>query len=149
MASPAYRPDSSASLQPPQAQLDPRGPRQQLLDGGWWSSSTDLDAELRVLVPLLDQVRGPVVRLLLSPAGWATRPHRIITDDRTVTIGYQAGQAPSMMKVICSDGGTFTMRVALLGPAPGAPGQAETGRGEDGWPFQADCLGLLPDQAIR
>jgi hypothetical protein len=149
MASPTYRPDSPASIQPPQAQLDPDGSAHPLLDGDSWPSSTDLDAEVRALVPLLDHVRGPVTRLLLSPAGWAARPHQIITDGRTVTIGYLAGQSPSMMTVLCADGGTFTMRVAALQPAPAAPGRPETGRDEGGGETERGWLGLLPNQAVR
>jgi Family of unknown function (DUF5994) len=149
MASPAYRPDSAGSFELSQAQFDPNGSRHPLLDGDWWPSTTDLGAELCALVPLLDHVRGPVTRLLLSAGGWATRPHHIITDGRTVTVGYLAGQSPATMTVLCADGGTFTMRVSPPGPAPGAPGWPETGRDKDGGKTEEGRLGLVTNQAVR
>ncbi|HEX5202234.1 DUF5994 family protein [Paractinoplanes rhizophilus] len=149
MASPTYQPDSAAACGPPQAQLEPKGFRHTLLDAGWWPSSADLDAELRVLVPVLEHVRGPVTRLLLSVGGWAARPHEIITDGRTVTLGYLAGQSPSMMTVLCADGGMFTVRVAPPGPAFGALGRPGTGRDQDGCQSEGGGLGLLPKRAVR
>ncbi|MFI7602424.1 DUF5994 family protein [Actinoplanes sp. NPDC049681] len=90
-----------------------------LLDGTWRPSATDLSAELRVLVPVLEQVRGPVTRLLLGAANWAIRPHHLFTAGRVITVGYVAGRSPAMITVICADGGTFTLRVAPPGPPPG------------------------------
>jgi hypothetical protein len=76
---------------------------------------------LPVLVPILDHVRGPVRRLLLGAAGWTARPHRISAAGRTVSVGYLAGQSPSMMTVLCADGGMFVLRVASPGPPGGSP----------------------------
>jgi hypothetical protein len=70
---------------------------------------------------VLDQVRGPVTRLLLGVAGWTTRPHTVVLADRIVSVGYLADQPPSMMTAICADGATFIMRVASSGAASGAP----------------------------
>lgn len=131
--------ESPASSESPRVRFEPARFHGALLDGSWWPSSIELDAELRTLVPVLDHVRGPVTRLLLSAAGWATRPYQIIMGGRTVTIGYLAGHSPSMMTVLCADGGTFTMRVAPPGPASGAPDRPESGGG----------LGLLPERAVR
>jgi hypothetical protein len=89
----------------------------QLLDGSWWPSSADLDAELRTLLPDLNRLCGPVTRLLLSAASWTTRPHQVISDGRVVSIGYLAGQSPAMMTVLCTGGDTFSIRVA---PVPAA-----------------------------
>jgi hypothetical protein len=91
-----------------------------LRDGDWWPDASDLDEELRLLMPVLDHVRGPVKRLVLSAEAWTGRSHRIVMDARTVTVDYQAGRSPWMMTVICADGGTFTIRVAPRGPAPAA-----------------------------
>lgn len=91
-----------------------------LLDGSWWPSPDDLGATLRALLPVLDQVRGPVARLLLGAAGWTTRPHQVVLADRTVGLENLAVQPPSMIIVRCVNGGTFSMHVAPSGPAPGA-----------------------------
>ena len=82
-----------------------------LLDGIWWPGSGDLAAELRLLVPALEQSSGPVVRLLLSAAGWASRPHEVVTDGRSISVGYLAGQSPSLMRVHLVDGRELTLIV--------------------------------------
>ena len=107
-----YQPDSAQSSDPPRVWLEPVRDHHMLLDGSWWPDSGDLSKELCALLPILDQVRGPVKRLLLSAVGWKTRPHRVVLADRTVSVGYLADQPPSMMTVLCADGGTFMMRVA-------------------------------------
>src|SRR4051794_35262905 len=119
MASTTHDLESSGSFEPPRVQVGPVRLHHMLLDGSWWPRSTDLDTELRDLVPVLDHVRGPVARLLLGVATWTARPHQVVTEGRAVSVGYLAGQSPSMMTVLCADGGTFTMRVAP--PGPGAP----------------------------
>jgi hypothetical protein len=77
-----------------------------------WPGPDDLGTKLRALLPALDQVRGPVARLLLSAAGWTTRPHQLVLADRTVSLGYLSDQPPSMITVRCVDGSTFIMRPA-------------------------------------
>ncbi|MGK5682223.1 DUF5994 family protein [Actinoplanes sp. URMC 104] len=149
MASPTYQPHSPTPCASPQVQPEPNGSRRTSLDADWWFSSTDLDAELRVLVPVLDHVRGPVKRLLLSAGGWAARPHEIVMDGRTVTVGYLAAQSPLMMTVLCADGGTFTMRVAPPGTTPGAPSRPGTGRDENRCRIEEGGLGLPPNRAAR
>lgn len=121
MAPLKYQPDSVRPSAPPRVWLEPVHDHHVLLDGSWWPDSGDLGVELGALLPVLDRVRGPVTRLLLSAAGWTTRPHLVVLADRTVSVGYLAGQPPSMMTVLCADGGTFLMRVAPAGPPPGTP----------------------------
>jgi hypothetical protein len=116
MATPTPPPEPADTTAPPRVRLEPVWVHRTRLDGSWWPSSNDLGAQLRALVPVLDHVRGPVSRLLLSAAGWAARPHHIVADGRQVSIGYLAGQSPSMMTVLCADGGTFTMCVAQPDP---------------------------------
>ena len=130
MASPIHHPDSPIPPEPPWVRLEPVASwvwlepvrfQHLLLDGYWWPSTNDLEVELCVLVPVLDQVRGPVAKVLVSPAGWIARPHDFVAAGRTVAVGYLAGQSPQLMTVLCTDGGTFTLRVAPPGPASGAP----------------------------
>jgi hypothetical protein len=149
MASMTHQPESSASVESPRVRFEPIRLHRTLLDGSWWPSSTELGAQLRMLVPVLDHVRGPVTRLLLGAGGWATRPHHITADGRTVSVGYLAGQSPSMMTVCCADGGTFTMRVAPPGPASDAPDRPETGWARDAWEAEGGGLGQLPERAVR
>jgi hypothetical protein len=149
MASLSYQTDSSTSSEPPRVRLEPIRFADPMLDGSWWPNSTDLGVELRALLPFLDHVRGPVTRLLLGVGTWAARPHRVITDGRTVSVGYAAGQSSSMIRVFCADGGTFTMRVAPPGPAPGALDPGETRRDEEVWEDEGGGLAPLPNRAVR
>ena len=121
MASPKCQPDSAHSLDPPRIWLVPVRDHDTLLDGSWWPSSGDLGVELQALLPVLDRVRGPVTRLLLSAPGWTSRPHQVVLADRTVSVGYLADQSPSMMTVLCADGSRFIMRVNPAGSVPGKP----------------------------
>jgi hypothetical protein len=149
MAALTDRRESPAPVDPPQVWMEPVRFHHVLLDGSWWPRSGDLAAELRVLVPALDQVCGPVTRLLLGAAGWTARPHEVSTAGRRVGIGYLAGQSPSMMTVLCAGGRTFTMFVMPPGPAParpewinpGGPDQPANGRGEDVWETEGGGLG--------
>lgn len=99
----------------PHVLLDPVVEHHVLFEGSWSPGPGELGGELRTLLPVLDQVRGLVTRLLLSAAGWATRPSHVELDDRTVSVGYLSDQPPSMMTVLCADGGTFMMRIGPVG----------------------------------
>lgn len=149
MSSLTHPPDSPASLEPPRVRLEPVPFHHTLLDGSWWPGSADLGKELAVLVPVLDQVRGPVRRLLMGAVGWAARPHHIIAAGHTVSVGYLADQPRSVMTVLCADGGSFTMRVAPPGPAPALPDAHEIGRDEDTWEAEGGGLGPLWERAVR
>ena len=49
-----------------------------LLDGGWWPRSADPAAELPELIPFLDDLHGPVTRVMLGTADWdASKPRRL------------------------------------------------------------------------
>ncbi|MEU8821603.1 DUF5994 family protein [Actinoplanes sp. NPDC048796] len=149
MAPQIFRPEAAASLEPLGPRAAPAPSRPPLHDGGWWPRSADLRTELRTLVPILDHVRGRVTRLLLSAGGWATRPSRISTDGRTVTVGYQADRSPFLMTVLCADGGTFTLRVVPPGAVPAAPERTKAGTGEATWETEGGGLGLLAGQTAR
>ena len=110
MASPRYQPVTA------RVRFDPVRLHHTVLDGSWWPATTDLGVELPLLLPILNEANGPVSRLLLSAAGWTTRPHQISVDGRTVSVGYRADQSPSMMTVLGADGRTFILHVVPAGP---------------------------------
>ncbi|MEV0902742.1 DUF5994 family protein [Actinoplanes sp. NPDC049802] len=118
-------------------------------DGSWWPESIDLDSELPVLLPMLDHVRGPVRRLVLSARDWTAGPARIVTDLRTVDVDYSPGQSPWTMTVVCADGGTFTMRVVPPGPGPAGSDGSAAGLDSDAWESEGGGLGLPRLRAVR
>jgi len=130
MASPIHQPESPDVSGRPETASDLMRSRQSLLADGWSPTSTDPGPELGLLLPVLDQVRGEVTRLLLSAGGWTARPHEIVVGTRKVTIGYLAAQHASIMTVLCADGGSFTVRVAPPGKAAERPpaGSADASR---------------------
>jgi uncharacterized protein DUF5994 len=99
-------------LRSPCLRLDPVWFHDALLDGSWWPESADPSAELTAMLPILQEARGPVSRVLLSAAGWSARPHQIVADGRTITVGYCSDLSPSLMIVRCADGSSFSLRVA-------------------------------------
>jgi hypothetical protein len=125
MRTPARLAGSLALAEPPETRLVPYSP-DLLIDGTWWPGSPDLATELRHLVRALDQVRGPVTRLLLAVGTWTTRPHWIVMGGRMVTIGYRTCRPTTVITVICADGGSFSVCLAPQGPAPGTPSPGET-----------------------
>lgn len=100
-----------------------------MLDGCWWPDSADPLAELPGLVRALDLRAAPVVRLLLSVAGWSRRPHEIEVSGRTVTLGYFADR-PARLLTACRAGGDG---VHLLVVAPGGDGRRVAAGGVDRW----------------
>jgi hypothetical protein len=125
--------------------LEPVRFQRELLAGCWWPGTNDLELELGVLVPVLDRARGPVAKLLLSPAYWTRRPHDVVAAGRTITVVYLAAQSPALMTVVCADGASFTMRIADTRPVSDAPNGTRKGMGDD-----ADgAVRPLHGQAIR
>ncbi|GGN19196.1 hypothetical protein FHR83_003979 [Actinoplanes campanulatus] len=116
------------------------------VDGTWWPSSPDLATELWHLVRALDQVRGPVTRLLLAVGTWTTEPHRIVMGGRMVTIGYRTRRPTTLITVICGDGGSFSVCLAPQGPAPG-PG--ETAWDKATWEAGRGGCGALREEEAR
>jgi hypothetical protein len=149
MASRSCQPESPISSEPPRVRLEPIRFPDPLLDASGWPHSSDLRVELRVLLPALDHVRGPVTRLLLGVGNWTARPGRVTTDGRTVSIGYSAGQSATMIKVFCADGGAFTIHLAPPGPAPRVPHPPDDQRAEEAWEAEGGGLGLLRSRAVR
>lgn len=105
----------------PRLRLEPTGSRRTLLDGGWWPRSTDPVAELPGLILAIDNLRGPVLQLVLSASGWDSRPGRLQVADRVVRLAYFTSQPASLLTALCDKGN----RVDLLVIAPGTePGDA-------------------------
>ncbi|GAA2908595.1 hypothetical protein Acy02nite_88250 [Actinoplanes cyaneus] len=118
-------------------------------DGSWWPESADLGIELRILLPMLDHVRGPVRRLVLNAGDWAAGPDRIVTPLRTVGVDNLTGLPPWTMTVVCVDGGTFTMRVVPPGPDLAVLDGREAGLDTDVWETEGGGLGLPLLRAVR
>jgi hypothetical protein len=102
----------------PRLRMEPTGSRRTLLDGGWWPRSTDPVAELPGLVLAIDKLRGPVIRLVLSAAGWKSHPRRLGLDGRVLRLGYFASQPISLLTALCDNGD----RVDLLIVPPDTAG---------------------------
>lgn len=98
----------------PRLRMEPTGLRRTLLDGGWWPRSTDPVAEIPGLVLAIDNLRGPVSRLILAADGWASHPRRLRVAGRVLKLDYFASQPTSLLTVLCSNGA----RVDLLVVAP-------------------------------
>jgi hypothetical protein len=96
---------------PAQIRMEPVLFHRAMLDGTWWPRSGDPIAELPGLVRALDERLGPVVRLLLSAAGWTRRPHQIVLAGRVVSLGYFCGQPADLLTAILADGSTRTLLV--------------------------------------
>jgi hypothetical protein len=109
--------DQPTGAAAPQVRLEPIRHHHMTLDGCWWPRSGSPEAELAGLVPALNGPHGPVVRLLLSAAGWSRRPHQINVDGRTVSLSYHSDQPPTLLTAICADGDTVTLLVAPFGSA--------------------------------
>ncbi|GIM89677.1 hypothetical protein Ato02nite_014700 [Paractinoplanes toevensis] len=104
-------------LASPRVRFEPVWFHQTLLDGSWCPESADPSVELPVMLPILQEARGPVSRLLLSAAGWSARPHQVVVGGRTISVGYCSDLSPSLMIVRCAGGDSFSLRVAP-GPIP-------------------------------
>ena len=96
---------------PPHLRLEPTRSRRTVLDGCWWPATTDPAAELPSLVRAIDDLHGPVRRLMLSAAGWSRRPHDIDVDDRVVSLGYFSDQPASLLTASCADGDSVELMV--------------------------------------
>jgi hypothetical protein len=129
----------------PRARLEPVWRHHMVFDGRWWPRSGDPGAELPALVRILDDSRGPVVRLLLSAAGWSRRPHHVVVAGRVVTIGYFSGKSQTMLTAIHADGSVLTL---LVEPVPSA---VESGRagGEEAWEGEGGHLAAPRHGAVR
>jgi len=126
----------------PRVRLEPVQHHRLMLEGSWWPRSNDPLTELPALLSALDGFRGPVVRLLLSAAGWKRRPHYIIAAGRRVGVSYFSDQPPTMLTAICADGALVTLLVML--PEPARPGRAND---EDAWENEGGHL-AAPHDAI-
>jgi Family of unknown function (DUF5994) len=95
---------SPAPPSSPRLRMQPAGARRTLLDGGWWPRSTDPVAELPGLVLAIDELRGPVTRLILAAEGWDSHPRRLGVADRVLRLGYFNSQPISLLTALCANG---------------------------------------------
>jgi hypothetical protein len=123
---------TAAPTEPALVEWQPIRFHQMMLDGRWWPESRAPGVELPGLVRAVDDARGRVVRLLLSAAGWATRPHQVTVAGRTVTLGYFAERPPAMITAICADGSTVTLLVEPVGARAGFDAGQNVWEGEGG-----------------
>ena len=89
--------------------------RRTLLDGGWWPRSADPAAELPGLISAIDDRRGRVTRVMLSPAGWDSQPRWLRGAGRAVPLDWFPGQPAGVLTVFCNGD-----RVDLLVVPPGS-----------------------------
>jgi hypothetical protein len=100
--------------------MEPTGSRRTLLDGGWWPRSTDPVAELPGLVLAIDNLRGPIVRLLLSAHGWTDQPRHLRIADRVLRLGYFTSQPDSLLTALCDNGDRVDLLIVPPDTEPGA-----------------------------
>jgi len=112
--------DQSSTPRAPHLRLEPTRSRHTVLDGCWWPRSDDPATELPGLVLALDDLHGPVIRLLLSAAGWSRRPHGVEVNDRVISLGYFSDQPAWLLVANCADGDS----VALMIPSRATPDSA-------------------------
>jgi hypothetical protein len=127
-------PASDLPAKAPHLRLEPTRSRHTFLDGCWWPGSTDPVVELPGLVLALDDLHGPVIRLLLSAAGWSRRPHGVDVAGRVVKVGYFSDQPANLLTASYSDGDSIDLLI-MPSAVPGDDGRSgregcETGAGE-------------------
>ena len=87
----------------PRLCLGPALSRRTLLDGGWWPRSADPAAELPGLIRAIDDRRGRVTRVMLSPAGWDSQPRWLGGAGRAVPLDWFPGQPAGLLTAFCGD----------------------------------------------
>jgi hypothetical protein len=80
-----------------------------LLDGGWWPRTAGPDAELRELIPALDERHGPITRIMLGTAGWDTSRPRVLSiggpqRSRVVKLGWFDSMPAGLLTAISASG---------------------------------------------
>ena len=95
-----------------------------LLDGGWWPRSSDPVAEIPGLVLAIDELQGPITRLMLHGNDWDTQPRRLAVDGRLVRLGYFASQPAGLLTALSGKAGARVDLVII--PADTAPDTADT-----------------------
>jgi Family of unknown function (DUF5994) len=104
----------------PRLRMEPTGSRRTLLDGGWWPRSTDPVAELPGLVLAIDNLRGPVSRLILAADGWDSHPRRLRVAGRVLKVGYLASQPTSLLTALCGNGNRIDLLIVAPNTARGS-----------------------------
>ncbi|MET9438404.1 DUF5994 family protein [Streptomyces sp. NPDC006551] len=74
--------------------LTPKTTLTGLLDGAWWPSSRDLEAQLPALVDALEDRFGRITRVAVNPTRWPVVPHKVPVTGHTVHVGWFTEQDP-------------------------------------------------------
>ncbi len=99
--------------------MTPARARRTHLDGGWWPRSTDPAAEVPGLVRAIDDLRGPVTRLILAAEGWKAHPDRLSVGNRVLRLGYFHSQPISLLTALCANGDRVDLLVVPPDTAEG------------------------------
>jgi len=80
-----------------------------LLDGGWWPRTTDPAAELRGLIPELDERHGRIIRVMLGTADWDGSRPRLLSfpgpqGRRVVKLGWFDSMPAGLLTAISASG---------------------------------------------
>ena len=96
--------------------LDPQPSRETVLDGGWWPHSTDLMAELPLLIAALPG-RGEITHALVNSADWDL-PHgrRLSAGRKGVRLGFYSAQ-PAGLITLMSDFGRDRFDLVVVPPS--------------------------------
>ncbi len=99
--------------------LDPQPSRETVLDGGWWPHSTDLMAELPLLIAALPG-RGEITHALVNSADWDL-PHerRLSAGRKGVRLGFYSAQ-PAGLVTLMSDFGRDRFDLVVVPPSTSA-----------------------------
>jgi len=86
------------------------------VDAAWWPRSRDLVAELRSLLPLLDDARRPVFRVSVNPSAWdGVAPRVIQVEGRSVKLSGFVEQDP-LLVMLADDWRDPRINVLLIAP---------------------------------
>jgi len=80
-----------------------------LLDGGWWPRTNDPAAELRALIPQLDERHGRIIRVMLGTADWDGARPRLLSFScprgrRVVKLGWFDSMPAGLLTAISASG---------------------------------------------
>lgn len=92
--------------------LAPVGSSPALLDGAWWPRSRDLEAELPLLVAVLDPLWGRITRITVNPVHWPFVPRKVPVAGHVLNVGwFRAEQDPHELLLLSYHVGRWNLLV--------------------------------------